>query len=108
MKIEDNDINIASYCSIQKLSGSFSFFLSFFFFFFFAGSSRVLAQYRDWDLQNRTGGYFTRVQKVNQSCILIQKWGIIAAMMVIFVQLRKHHLPQRDDQAASSVMPIDR
>ena len=27
----------------------------------------------------------------------------IAALMMIFVQLRKRHLPQRDDQAASSV-----
>ena len=32
----------------------------------------------------------------------------IAALMMIFVQLRKRHLPQKDDQAASSVMPIDR
>ena len=32
----------------------------------------------------------------------------IAALMMILVQLRKRHLPQRDDQAASSVKPIDR
>ena len=30
----------------------------------------------------------------------------IAALMMIFVQLRKRHLPQRDDQEASSVLPI--
>ena len=32
----------------------------------------------------------------------------IAALMMIFVQLRKRHLPQRDYQAVSSVLPIDR
>ena len=31
----------------------------------------------------------------------------IAALMVIFVQLRKRHLPQGEDQAMSSVLPIN-
>ena len=32
----------------------------------------------------------------------------IATLMMIFAQLCKRHLPQRDDQAASSVLPIYR
>ena len=32
----------------------------------------------------------------------------IAALMMIFAKLRKRHLPQRDEQAASSVLPINR
>ena len=31
----------------------------------------------------------------------------IAALVVIFVQLRKRHLPQREGQAVSSVLPIN-
>ena len=31
----------------------------------------------------------------------------LAALMMIFEQLRKRHMPQRDDQAASSVLPIN-
>ena len=32
----------------------------------------------------------------------------LATLMVIFVQLCKHHLPQRENQAVSSVKPINR
>ena len=32
----------------------------------------------------------------------------IAALMMIFVQLRKRHLPQREDQAISWIKPINR
>ena len=31
----------------------------------------------------------------------------IAALMVIFVQLCKHHLPQREDLVVSSVLPVN-
>ena len=53
--------------------------------------------------------------KTGSGCIAL--WALLcwfqtnlplAALMMILVQLRKRHLPQRDDQAASSIKPIDR
>ena len=63
--------------------------------------------YRDWVMTASSGRgrppYFDFCSASNAAFRLACR---IAALMVIFVQLRKRHLPQRDDQA-SSVKPID-
>ena len=55
-------------------------------------------------VQSKAGGKFTTLMLFSDEPAACR----IAALMVIFVQLPKCHLPQREDQAVSSILLINR